>query len=64
MVAFDKIKEEVGFAKVFFSLAHIVQVSLLAWIVQSFNHAHIVVLSLYSIISNFNDISYHQNNKD
>lgn len=45
----DQIKEEIGFAKVVFSLSSVIEVSLLAWIAQNFNHTS-VAMSLLSLL--------------
>lgn len=52
MAKIDKIKEEIGWLKVLFSLSIIIDVSLIGWIVQSYQSAELweIVLCVPGIL--------------
>ncbi len=52
MSKLDKIKEEIGWLKVIFSVLIAIDISLVAWLTQNFNSAGIMllILSLFGVV--------------
>ena len=50
MSKLDKIKEEIGWLKVIFSVLIAVDISLIAWLTQNFDKANVVLLVLSVVV--------------